>query len=352
MVARISSPSLGAATYQEKGTWTAAVSHRWQYSDKHFVGDVEQVYREKEGSQVINDINVVDLSVNYAASRRINLTVGVPFQFATRSQAIRDDRTVAGVLVNPSPFPAPDGRVRGAVIDRFETSAYGLGDIKLLATMWLLDPDHNKKHNISAGLGVLFPTGEKDAKDIFLQFATNSAGQYEPRAVRQNVDNSIQPGSGAWGIIFDLYAFQELFENCNLFAAGTYIATPERDAGVISGNLNVANPTIWSVNDSYLARVGLGYTFLPKQGLTFTLGGRIEGAPVHDLIGSSGGRRRPGYAASIEPGIVFTRNRWFASFSTPVALYRNRPQSAGEASPGGDAAFADFMTLFSAGRGF
>ncbi len=350
MVARISSPSLGAASYQEKGTWTAAVSHRWQYSDKHYVGDVEQVYREKEGSQVINDINVVDLSVSYAPTKRINLTLGVPFQFATRSQAIRDTRRVGGVLVNPSPFPAPDGTVNGAVIDRYETSAYGLGDIKLLATMWLLDPDNNKKHNISAGLGVLFPTGEKDAKDIFLQFGTNSAGQYEPRAVRQNVDNSIQPGSGAWGIIFDLYAFQEIIENLNVFAAGTYIATPARDAGVISGNLNAANPTIWSVNDSYLARLGIGYTFLPKQGLTFTLGGRLEGAPPEDLIGSSGGRRRPGYAVSIEPGIVFTKNRWFASFSTPVAIYRNRQNDSTGSS--GDAAFADFMTLFSAGRSF
>jgi len=350
VVARISSPSLGAASYQEKGTWTTALSHRWQYSDKHFVGDVEQVYREKEGSQVINDINVVDLSVGYAATKRISLTLSVPFQFATRSQAIRDTRRVGGVLVNPSPFPAPDGTVNGAVIDRFETSAYGLGDIKLLATTWLLNPDHNKKHNISAGLGVLFPTGEKDAKDTFKTFGTNSAGLYEPRAVTQNVDNSIQPGSGAWGIIFDIYAFQELFENFNVFAAGTYIATPERDAGVISGNLNAANPTIWSVNDSYLVRLGLGYRFLPKYGLTFTLGGRLEGAPPEDLIGSSGGRRRPGYAVSIEPGIVFTRNRWFASFSTPVALYRNRQNDSSGAS--GDAAFADFMTLFTVGRNF
>ena len=213
----------------------------------------------------------------------------------------------------------------------------------------MLNPDHNKKHNVSAGLGVLFPTGEKAAKDTFKTFGTNSAGLYEPRAVTQNVDNSIQPGSGAWGVIFDIYAFQELFETFNLFAAGTYIATPERDAGV---QVSASSPTVWSVNDSYLARLGLGYTFLPKQGLTFTLGGRIEGAPVHDLIGSSGGRRRPGYAVSIEPGIVFTKNRWFASFSTPVALYRNRPQSAVEASPGGDAAFADFMTLFSLGRSF
>jgi len=350
VVARISSPSLGAASYQEKGAWTAAVSHRWQYSDKHFVGDVEQVYREKEGSQVINNIHVVDLSASYAVTKRINLTLGVPFQFATRSQAIRDTRRVGGVLVNPSPYPSPEGTVNGAVIDRFETSANGLGDIKLLATSWLLDPEENRKHNISAGLGVSFPTGEKDAKDVFKQFGTNSAGQYEPRAVTQNVDNSIQPGTGAWGIIFDIYAFQEIFENFNVFAAGTYIATPERDAGVISGNLNAANPTIWSVNDSYLARIGLGYTFLPKQGLTFTLGGRLEGAPPKDLIGSSGGRRRPGYAVSIEPGIVFIKNRWFASFSAPVALYRNRQDDSTGSS--GDAAFADFMTLFSVGRSF
>ena len=227
MVARISSPSLGAASYQEAGTWTAAVSHRWQYSDKHFVGDVEQVYREKEGSQVINDINVVDLSVSYAATKRINLTLGVPFQFATRSQAIRDTRRDAsGNFINPSPYPAPNGAVNGAVIDRFETSAYGLGDIKLLATTWLFDPDANKKHNISAGLGVLFPTGEKNAQDTFESFDA-ATGTF--RASRQAVDNSIQPGSGAWGIIFDLYAFQQLSENFNVFAAGTYIATPERD---------------------------------------------------------------------------------------------------------------------------
>jgi hypothetical protein len=327
---------LGAASYQERGTWTAAVSHRWQYSDKHFVGDVEQVYREKEGSQVINDIQVIDLSVSYAATRRINLTLGVPFQFATRSQAIRDNRI-------PNQFG------NGTVIDRYETSAYGLGDIKILATAWLLDPDNNKKQNVSVGLGVLFPTGVKDAKDVFKVFATNAAGVYTPRAETRNVDNSIQPGSGAWGIIFDIYGFKEVFENFNVFAAGTYIATPERDAGVYDG-ANGNTGQIWSVGDSYLFRLGLGYTFLPKQGLTFTLGGRMEGSPSTDLIGDSGGRRRPGFAISIEPGLVFTKNRWFASFSAPVAVYRNRERNF--AGNSGDAAFADFMTLFSAGRSF
>ena len=337
MTARISSPSLGAASYQEPGTWTGAVGHRWQHSDRHFIGDQEQTIREKEGSQVINNIHVVDLSLSYALSKRVNATLSVPFQFATRSQTIRDNRPG---MTNQF------GNQR--VFDRFSTEANGLSDIKLLGTAWLLDPDHNKKQNVSVGLGVLFPTGEKDAKDEFELFDTNSVGFI--RSVRQNVDNSIQPGSGAWGIIFDIYGFKQVFTNLTLFAAGTYIATPEKDAGVVSGDPNVPNPTIWSVSDSYLFRAGVGYTFLPKQGLSFTLGGRMEGSPSTDLIGGSEGRRRPGFAVSIEPGLVYAKNGWFAAFSAPVAVYRNRERNF--AGQSGDAAFADFMTLFSVGKRF
>jgi len=348
VTARISSPSLGAAGYQEAGTWTAAVSHRWQYSERHFVGDQEQVYREKEGSQVINDIQLIDISVGYAVTKRINATLSIPFQFATRSQAVRDTRRVGGVLVNPSPYPAPNGTVNGAVIDRFTTEANGLSDIRLLGSVWLLDPDRNKKQNISVGLGVVFPTGEKDAKDEFKVFGTNSAGQYEPRSETRNVDNSIQPGSGAWGIIFDIYGFKEVVTNLTFYAAGTYLSTPQEDAGVKSGALN--SPAVWSTADSYLFRAGFGWKFLPKYGLSLTLGGRMEGTPSTDIIGGSGGRRRPGFGISIEPGLVWTKSPWTASFSAPVALYRNRERNF--EGQEGDAAFADFMTLFSLGRSF
>ena len=354
MTARVSAPSLGAAGYQKPGTWNAGVNYRWQYSDRHFVGDVDQEYRQKEGSEVINDISLVDFGVSYAISKRFTASLSIPFQFATRSTTIRDPRKVAGKFVNPSPYPAPNGTVNGAVIDRFTTSAHGLSDIKLLVTSWLLDPDHHKKANVSAGLGVLFPTGEKDAKDIFKVYGTNSAGVYEPRAVTQNVDNSIQPGAGAWGIIFDLYGFAEVRENLNVFGAGTYIATPQTTAGVQDRSPLTGTPQVWSVGDSYLARVGFGYTFLPKHGLTFTLGGRVEGTPAHDLIGSSTGRRRPGFGVSIEPGLVFAKNGYSASLTAPVALYRNREVSVpDEATNGhGDAAFADYMILFSLGKSF
>jgi hypothetical protein len=326
---------LGAASIQDKGTWTVAASHRWQYSDRHFIGDVEQKQRQKEGSEVINDVHLIDLSASYAFTKRISATLSIPFQFATRSQAVRDNRI-------RNEFGS------GTVIDRYETSAYGLGDIKLLGTSWVFDPQEHKEQNVSLGLGLLFPTGEKDHKDIFKVFATNSAGVYTPRAETRNVDNSIQPGAGAWGIIFDLYAYKQIITNLTVFAAGTYIATPEEDAGVNDGPGDSGR--IWSVGDSYLGRLGVGYTFLPKHGLTLTLNGRVEGSPPKDIIGGSEGRRRPGYAVSIEPGLVFAKNRWFASFTAPVALYRNRQNDS--TGNEGDAAFADFMTLFTIGRSF
>ena len=158
----------------------AAVSHRWQYSDRHFVGDVDQTYRQKEGSEVINDVHLIDLSVSYSITKRITATLAIPFQFATRSQAVRDNRRDSeGNLINPSKFASPEGEVRGAVIDRYETSAYGLSDIRLLGTVWVLDPDKNKRQNVSIGLGVVAPTGDKDAKDTFTVFDTNEDGEYE-----------------------------------------------------------------------------------------------------------------------------------------------------------------------------
>jgi hypothetical protein len=333
VTARISSPSLGAASYQDAGTWTAAVNHRWQYSDRHFVGDVEQTHRNAENSEVVNNIHIVDISLSYAISKRFNATLQIPFSFATRRSSIRDES-------RQNEFG------EDVVIGHYFTEANGLGDIKLLGTAWLLDPEDNKKQNISIGLGVKLPTGEKNAVDEHLDYDEDT-GQITVE--QREVDNSIQPGDGGWGIIADIYGFREIVPNLNAFAAGTYIFTPEEDAGVKS-----TRGRIWSVADSYLFRAGFGYTFLPEYGLTFTLAGRMEGTPSEDLIGGSEGRRRPGFAISVEPGFVFAKNGWFASFSAPIAVYRNRERSVSDEREGehGDAAFADFMTLFTVGRSF
>jgi hypothetical protein len=83
----------------------------------------------------------------------------------------------------------------------------------------------------------------------------------------------------------------------------------------------------------------------PSQGLALSLGGRIEGVPPEDAIGDSEGRRRPGYAISIEPGISWTYKRTSLNVTAPVAIERNRQNNYQGRS--GDAAFADFMILSS-----
>jgi hypothetical protein len=88
----------------------------------------------------------------------------------------------------------------------------------------------------------------------------------------------------------------------------------------------------------------------PKHSLSFSLAGRIEGVPVHDLVGGSEGFRRPGYAVSIEPGISVAVKSWSFSLNTPVALYRNREQSVSEKTAGIEpiaAGFADFVVTCS-----
>ena len=89
----------------------------------------------------------------------------------------------------------------------------------------------------------------------------------------------------------------------------------------------VNDGTITSVTDAHVGQVGLSYAIWPKQGLSLSLGGRVEGIPVHDLIGGSDGYRGAGYVVSIEPGLAWSRGRNTITVSAPVAIERNRQAS-------------------------
>jgi len=65
-----------------------------------------------------------------------------------------------------------------------------------------------------------------------------------------------------------------------------------------------------SIADSYLARLGVEYRPPAAHGMNFSLGARLEGVPVRDLVGTSEGFRRPGYIVSAEPQRVRTARRW------------------------------------------
>jgi predicted porin len=108
----------------------------------------------------------------------------------------------------------------------------------------------------------------------------------------------------------------------------------------------LANEAIMSVPDQYMARAGVNYAL---SNWLFTAGARLEGIPIHDLIGGSGDFRRPGYIWSVEPGVTYKLKKTYLYATVPVAFIRNRTQSVTdkerstpEKKVQGDAAFADY----------
>jgi len=112
---------------------------------------------------------------------------------------------------------------------------------------------------------------------------------------------------------------------------------------------SLANEAICSVPDQYMARAGFTYT--ATSGFSASLGGRIEGIPVNDLIGGSGDFRRPGFVISAEPSAMYSMHKVNIFASLPFALVRNRLQSVTDQENSvkfnkfvrGDAAFADYV---------
>jgi hypothetical protein len=242
------------------------------------------------------------------------------------------------------------------ILERYHTQASGLGDIRLVTDMWLFDPPESARGNTLLGIGIELPTGKKDVKDNFhaLDATTGRIVQQ-----RRNVDQSIQPGDGGYAIMLELYAYRQFSDRLTGYVNGSYNITPQEKSGVQTNRSNPFEAEM-SILDTYFARAGLELNAIPRLGLTLSLGARIEGVPVHDLIGGSEGFRRPGYAIAVEPGAVLSHRTWTASLYVPVALYRNRTQSVPDmlqsAATGtarhGDAAFADALVLLSYNKRF
>lgn len=312
----------------------ASVGYRWLHSDRHFVGDTEHPERQAEGSEVINDSHYIELGLTYNFNPRWSVNLYVPFVFNDRSQVVRSNDVARTILT------------------RYATQSYGIGDIRVTGGAWILDPVDMPKANLLVSMGFDAPTGQKDATDTFQVF-DNASRQIVAR--ERTVDQSIQPGDGGWSILAEIYGYYTLTERLNAYVNGAYYFTPEEMSGVPTFR-GGSGEAIMSIADTYMGRVGVDYVLFPKLGISASLGGRIEGVPVYDAIGGSLGFRRPGFAISVEPGVMISRNDWTFGVTTPVAVYRNREQSVPDkmATPSrhGDAAFADFLVLATISRRF
>jgi hypothetical protein len=314
--------------------WTISTGYRYQNSFRHFVGTTEQVQREKQGTQVVNYINLFDVALTYQINPRWSLTVGMPILNATRTY----DSQLFNVFLHIPNAP-----------DQVSVSN-GIGDLSIYAQFWAIRPPAEHGRNIAFSFGGVFPTGNYRAKDT-VQTVNGPQTVY--------VDQSIQPGAGGYGITVGTQAFLTV-RRAVLYVSGLYLLTPQESNGTPNASLAGVNfkpnplTSTMSIPDQYLVDGGIAYPVPKISGLAAKMGIRYEGVKVRDLIGGSLGFRRPGYALAVEPGFQYERRKNTWTVNIPVAVQRNRKRSVPDQIQGtaGDAAFADYLILVGYIRSF
>lgn len=313
--------------YLPQGHWQIGVGYRWQMSDRPFIGTEEQVERRRLGVVSVNRIHLFDVGVSYGLTRRVVVSASIPFMIASRTRPGKVDQ-LAG-------FPNAPDQVYKSV---------GFGDLALSARMWVIRPPAEKRQNVSIGFGMKLPTGKKDVSD----WVNTPSGRQ-----RRLADQSIQLGDGGFGFTIDAAAFKSL-KHFTIFGAGTYLFNPRNTSGVPAGRVRPSE-AVMSVSDQYLARAGVAVPIRSiRRGLAFNIGARLEGVPSRDVFGKSDGFRRPGYAVSVEPGIIYVRKKSAWTVNVPIPFLRDRVKSVPEKRDNATdaAAFADYLILVGYTRRF
>jgi hypothetical protein len=315
--------------YDRPQPWSLTTSWRYYKSDRHYVGSDYQGDRDEEGSQVINRVHQGEVTLRRWLNDRWNLSCAVPIFDADRSNPLR---------------------FGGQVVARSETHASGIGDVIVTGRRWMLDPATHGRTNVSLGVGIKLPTGEEGVEDERTRLDMDG----NPVVTDETVDQSIQPGDGGYGVVFDLNWFYRVAQGrVTFYTQATYLFNPRGTNGVPT-NRGRESEAIMSVADQYVARVGADFSGPKWHGWSIGLGYRLEGVPSHDVFGSSKGFRRPGFAVSIEPWLSWSKGSNTVVVGVPIAQYRNRTKSVPDLEDDrhGDAAFADWVVMASYSRRF
>lgn len=320
--------NLESTQIMQEGQFQFTAAYRYFQSHRHFVGDSYQEQRKTDGTEVINTAHSVDLGVGYGITRRLSAAVNLPVISYDRSSLYEHYGNT--IKTNPDQL-------------RFHTQAMGIGDLRITGYYWIMDPARpHLKWNALMGLGIKLPTGNSDVKDDFHKRKKDGGDS----TVRQPVDQSIQLGDGGIGITIENQSYLQVSNKVSLYFSGFYMFTPQAH----NNTAKSTTPSItqyYSIADQFAARLGAS-VFFNKAGIAASLGGRIEGVPAIDLVGSSWGFRRPGYIVSADPALAFFYKKFDVTVGVPIAVYRNRTKSYADrqdptGKAHGDAAFADYQ---------
>jgi hypothetical protein len=294
------------------------VGYRYQPSSRHYIGTVEQVQREIQNRQIQNIYHLVDFSLERQITPRWSVSAAVPVLFAYRNQLY-------------------------APVGKYNINA--LGDATVGVRAWIFRPSTESGDNISVGVSLKIPTGKYNA--------TGNATDRSGKPIIATADQSVQAGDGGTGFAIDIQAYHHTYLSTVLYFSATYLFNP-RDTNGVSTFRTAKGEEVMSVTDQYLYRGGLAHAVPKIRGLAASVGGRMEGVPVRDALGASNGFRRPGYAISVEPGLLYGYGKYTLAATAPLAVERNRKISVADYQnhTHGDAAFADFSLIFSVSRRF
>jgi hypothetical protein len=278
--------------YQRGREWQLSLAYRRLVSDEFFVGTAENSALGPGGQAPVFRIHTFVADLAYSINDRYRVRVSVPVS--------------TGSVTRMWPDKALHTQ-----------SASGLGDVSVMGEAWLLTPRTHANGNFSVGLGLKAPTGSHTIGSRFYT-ATN--------AIDFPADQTVQPGDGGWALLLQSQAFRQITERTFGYAVGSYMVSPKTRSDV----RNSPNTGLfWSVPDVYSARLGGAFSVLPDQGFSMSLGGRIDGIPVHDLLGGGDDStiKRTSYVVYADPGLSLTRGKGTFTLSVPYRLAVNRKKS-------------------------
>jgi len=285
--------------YQPAHEWQLTLAYRRLASNEWFVGKEENSALAPGGKAPVFKINTLVADVSYSLSDRYRLRLSVPVSSGSLSRTW------------------PDKAVH-------EQTASGLGDVSISGEAWALRPRTNERGNIAFAIGVKIPTGSHTAAS---QFYT-AAG-----AVDFPADQTIQPGDGGWAVILQTRAFRQVTDRLYGYGFASYMVSPKSASDV---EWIPQSSRYWSVPDVYSARAGGAFLLLPEQGLSASLGARIDGIPIHDVIGGGDDEtiKRTAYVIFADPGLSLSRGRNILTLSVPYRVAVNRQKSLFEQNTG------------------
>jgi hypothetical protein len=290
MPLHFTTPSLGAEgiVFLHPHQWQVGLSARRVATNKFFVGDTQNETAGPFGHGVNLRLNSADLSLTYATTERLSVGVTIPLFTGTAEQTNAD-------------------------LKRHQVSNKGIGDISVIANLWIGAPSRHPNGNLSLGLGVKTPTGGNHATGDFYS-ATGVITQ-------SMITPTMQLGDGGWAILAETQAYQQVFARTAAYASGVYSASLREHTDELWGNW----PTRFlSVPDVYTARAGMAFAIAPDQGVSASLGGRVDGTRGRDLFGGRDEyKRSPGYYMYVEPGVAWTTGANQFTLSVPVRVRSN-----------------------------